>query len=360
MIGARAGRFCLASADLPIYGGRDMKIHVFGRTADDAEVVAIVHRRPGAPDSDEATVRLHSVCLTGDVFGSAKCDCGAQLRLAIDAISAVDHGIVLYLMRHEGRGIGLVNKIKAYALQDAGLDTVEANRALGFAPDLRDFTSAAEALRELGVTKIRLLTNNPDKVAQIERSGIEVLERVTLDTPMTEHNRDYLDTKRRFFGHLPARDPASEALTPHAFAELFAVHDAVVAPSDVWAMEIAIDSFHHLRDALGLEAANAMMFAVSRRMKQTVRADEMLAREDDDRIFCMLRGVSAALVNRIADRVRYTFRAMTFSWRGRNHAVTARVTVSRMKAGEDLTSMLSHREPVAARKRPQKGHRHGA
>src|SRR5882757_4573280 len=255
MTDARAGGFCLASADLPIYGGRDMKIHVFGRTADDAEVVALVHKRPGASASDEATVRLHSICLTGDVFGSAKCDCGAQLRLAINAIAAVDHGIVLYLMRHEGRGIGLVNKVRAYALQDAGLDTVEANRALGFEPDLRDFSSAAEALRELGVTKIRLLTNNPDKVAQIERNGIQVVERVTLDAPMTEHNRDYLDTKRRFFGHLPGRDPATEALTPHAFAELFANHffagannanGAAVKPNGVWAMEIAIDSFRHL------------------------------------------------------------------------------------------------------------------
>ncbi|HET9627210.1 MAG TPA: GTP cyclohydrolase II [Kofleriaceae bacterium] len=217
----RAESFCLASADLPIYGSRQMKIYVFGRTADDPDVAALVHRRPGAGPSDEATVRLHSVCLTGDVFGSAKCDCGAQLRLAIDAISAADFGIVLYLMRHEGRGIGLVNKIRAYALQDGGLDTVESNRALGFAPDLRDFSSAAEALRELGVSKIRMLTNNPDKVAQIERNGIEVIERVTLDAPMTEHNRDYLDTKRRFFGHMPARDPATEGVTPHDFAELF-------------------------------------------------------------------------------------------------------------------------------------------
>lgn len=341
---------CLASAKLPIYGGRDMKIFVFGHGSEDAEVAALVHKKPSA--TAEATVRLHSICLTGDVFGSAKCDCGAQLRLAIDAISRADYGIVLYLMRHEGRGIGLVNKVKAYALQDEGLDTVEANRALGFAPDARDFSIAADALRELGVAKIRLLTNNPDKVAAMERNGIEVIERITLDAPMTEHNRDYLDTKRRFFGHMPSRDPTTEYLAPHAFAELFDRRttngNGALGQDGGSVLAIAIESYAEVQDALGNEAANAMLRAVTRQLKKAVRADEILARLAEDRLLLVLEGVSASVAERVAARIHETFRGMTFEWKGREHPVLVRVGVSQLMPGEDLATMLQGAEWMPA------------
>lgn len=146
-------------------------------------------------------VRIHSECLTGDVFGSRRCDCGDQLRGAMKMISNEGRGLVLYL-RQEGRGIGLVHKIHAYALQDHGLDTVEANQKLGFDADLRDYYAAAQMLRDLGVRKVRLITNNPHKVESLERYGIRVVERVPLVFPATEHNRRYLATKKRKLGHM--------------------------------------------------------------------------------------------------------------------------------------------------------------
>lgn len=339
---------CLASANLPIYGDRDMKIFVFGRPPEDAEVVALVHKKPGA--TEEAKVRLHSTCLTGDVFGSAKCDCGAQLRLAIDAISRTDHGIILYFMNHEGRGIGLVNKVRAYALQDAGLDTVEANRALGFEPDERDFGIAADALRELGVTRIRLLTNNPDKVAAMERGGIQVIERITLDAPMTEHNRDYLDTKRRFFGHMPARDPITDYLTPRAFAELFDTQllDTALPQRNVWVVAIQVESYGQVRDSLGIDAANELLHGVARRLKPAVRADEILVRVADDRILLVLDGVSAHAARRVAERVRELFSDMMFTWEGSEQPMLVRVSPSQLVPGDGLSAMLQGAERVLA------------
>lgn len=337
---------CLASANLPIYGGRDMKIFVFGRPPEDAEVVALVHKKPGA--TDEAVVRLHSTCLTGDVFGSAKCDCGAQLRLAINAISRADYGIVLYFMHHEGRGIGLVNKVRAYALQDAGLDTVEANRALGFEPDERDFGIAADALRELGVTRIRLLTNNPDKVAAMERGGIQVIERITLDAPMTEHNRDYLDTKRRFFGHMPARDPITEYLTPRAFAELFdtQIIDTTLSQSTAWVVAILIESYGQVRDSLGIDAANELLHSITRRLKPAVRADEVLARVAEDRILLVLEGVPAHGARRVAERMRELFNGMMFAWEDCEQPVRIRVSLLQLVPGEGLSTVLQGTERI--------------
>ncbi len=146
-------------------------------------------------------VRLHSECLTGDVFGSLKCDCGPQLKEALRIIGAEGGGVLLYL-RQEGRGIGLANKLRAYALQDRGLDTVDANRRLGFADDERGYGMAAAMLRALGIHQVRLLTNNPGKVAGLEHYGIAVIERVAHHMPTNPHNADYLATKRNRSGHL--------------------------------------------------------------------------------------------------------------------------------------------------------------
>jgi len=145
-------------------------------------------------------VRVHSECLTGDVFSSLRCDCGEQIDLAMRAIGDQMRGVFLY-MRQEGRGIGFHNKIRAYALQDKGLDTVEANLSLGFAPDLRDYGIGAQILADLGLHQIRLLTNNPKKVIGLEAYGLEVVETVSILTPPTPYNRDYLETKRKKLGH---------------------------------------------------------------------------------------------------------------------------------------------------------------
>jgi GTP cyclohydrolase II len=154
----------------------------------------------GAPNGQPPLVRLHSECLTGDVLGSLKCDCGPQLQAAIRAIEANGWGILLYL-RQEGRGIGLINKLRAYALQDQGFDTVDANTRLGFAVDSRNFAIAGRMLALLGQKQIRLLTNNPDKVAALEASGIRVTERVPHNLPPNPHNERYLATKRDRTGH---------------------------------------------------------------------------------------------------------------------------------------------------------------
>jgi GTP cyclohydrolase II len=146
-------------------------------------------------------VRLHSECLTGDALGSLRCDCGPQLQEALRRIAAEGRGAVLYL-RQEGRGIGLGNKIRAYALQDAGADTVAANRALGFADDARDYTLAAVLLAELGVRQVRLMTNNPRKIAALEQQGIAVVERVSLKVGKNPHNAGYLSVKQSRLGHL--------------------------------------------------------------------------------------------------------------------------------------------------------------
>ena len=147
-------------------------------------------------------VRMHSECLTGDVFGSMRCDCGAQLRLALQRIAVEGRGVVIYLRHHEGRGIGLVPKLKAYNLQDAGMDTVEANVHLGFPADLRDYGVGAQILVDLGLTRLRLLTNNPSKRAGLQGFGLEVVERLPLTVPASAHNETYLRTKIEKMGHL--------------------------------------------------------------------------------------------------------------------------------------------------------------
>ncbi len=148
-------------------------------------------------------VRIHSECLTGEVFTSQRCDCGAQLAAAMRAIEREGAGVLVYL-RQEGRGIGLLNKLHAYSMQDAGLDTVDANVHLGFAPDARDYSAAIAILEDLRVRSVRLLTNNPGKIAALEGSRIRLAGRVPLLAPPTDHNRDYLETKRLRMGHLLA------------------------------------------------------------------------------------------------------------------------------------------------------------
>ncbi len=146
-------------------------------------------------------VRIHSECLTGDVFGSLRCDCGQQLNESLRRLAAAGTGVLIYL-RQEGRGIGLINKLKAYKLQDAGLDTVEANEALGFAPDLRNYTIGGEILAHLGVRKIKLMTNNPDKIAALDNYGIEVIERIHIEMNHNEKNQFYMKTKALKMGHI--------------------------------------------------------------------------------------------------------------------------------------------------------------
>jgi len=153
-----------------------------------------------AEENEDLLVRVHSECLTGDVFGSLRCDCGAQLQAAMAAIAKEGRGVILY-MKQEGRGIGLANKLRAYALQDKGLDTVEANEALGFAPDLRDYGIGAQILVDLGVKTLRLLTNNPRKIVGLEGYGLHITQRVPLKMPRTQLNARYLDAKREKLGH---------------------------------------------------------------------------------------------------------------------------------------------------------------
>jgi GTP cyclohydrolase II len=188
----------LAQAALPTRFG-PFNVAVFEVEGMPREAVALMR---GPLDGDVTPlVRLHSECLTGDVLGSMRCDCGQQLSAALGLIATAGSGVLLYL-RQEGRGIGLANKIRAYALQDTGLDTVDANLALGLPVDRREYASAAAILSELGLRQVRLLTNNPLKHAALEKHGIRVVERVPLAVPPNAVNRDYLRTKADRMGHL--------------------------------------------------------------------------------------------------------------------------------------------------------------
>jgi GTP cyclohydrolase II len=187
----------VARAHLPIAASDTCDIIAFRTPESARDHVALMI---GSPNGAPPLVRLHSECLTGDVLGSLKCDCGPQLDTALQLIADAGWGILLYL-RQEGRGIGLINKLRAYALQDQGFDTVDANTRLGFAVDARDFGTAARMLTLLGQNEIRLLTNNPDKVARLEACGITVIERVPHHLPPNPHNARYLATKRDRTGH---------------------------------------------------------------------------------------------------------------------------------------------------------------
>jgi 3,4-dihydroxy 2-butanone 4-phosphate synthase/GTP cyclohydrolase II len=199
-----------AEAPLPTRYGEFLAV-AYENDIDPHQHVALVKGR--WKDNEPVLVRVHSKCLTGDVFGSERCDCGPQLQAALRQIEAAGKGVVLYLDQ-EGRGIGLANKLRAYNLQDEGYDTAEANVQLGFKPDLRDYGLGAQILRDLGVRRMRLLTNNPKKIVGIEGYGLEVVERVPIEMPPTQRNRAYLVAKRDKLGHLLTLAPTAQAHTP--------------------------------------------------------------------------------------------------------------------------------------------------
>ncbi|MDP4281995.1 MAG: GTP cyclohydrolase II, partial [Bacteroidota bacterium] len=188
----------VTEADLPTKYG-EFKAIAFASKITKEQHLALVKGK--VDDGSPVLVRVHSQCLTGDVFGSLRCDCGDQLIEAMKRIQKEGRGVLLY-MQQEGRGIGFLNKMKAYSLQDSGMDTVEANRALGFPADLREYGTGAEILADLGIRKIRLLTNNPKKVSGIEGFGLEIVERVPIQVGQNEKNIRYLKTKREKLGHL--------------------------------------------------------------------------------------------------------------------------------------------------------------
>ena len=211
---ADPARLTLATrARLPLEACEEAEIVAFRKPDDMREHVALVI---GQPDFDRTPlVRLHSECLTGDLFGSLKCDCGPQLDAALARMAGETAsggwGVLLYL-RQEGRGIGLINKLRAYSLQERGLDTVDANLALGLPADARDYAAAAGILADLGVEKVRLLTNNTDKVTQLRQLGLEIVEQVPLLVGVGPNNHQYLSTKRDRMGHLIAEDDLTDAL----------------------------------------------------------------------------------------------------------------------------------------------------
>jgi len=188
----------IAEAALPsVYGGHDLRIQAF-RAPDGIEHVALIK---GDPGNGTPLVRLHSECVTGDALGSLRCDCGPQLREALERIAAAPSGVLVYLRGHEGRGIGLGNKIRAYALQDAGKDTLEANLELGLPGDARDWMTGAAILQSLGIDTLRLLTNNPSKVSGLEAAGLKVISQERLEAGSNPFNRAYLHAKRTRMGH---------------------------------------------------------------------------------------------------------------------------------------------------------------
>lgn len=189
----------ITDAHVPLSVARNTRVHVFGHGSDFSQHYAIEIGRPSR--SRPVLSRLHSACFTGDILGSLKCDCGAQLKAALHQIAAEGAGVLLYL-NQEGRGIGLANKLRAYALQDQGFDTVEANHRLGFEDDERDFKTGAHILQRMGFNAVRLMTNNPAKIARMEEAGVRVTERVPHLYGETEENKAYLATKAAKSGHV--------------------------------------------------------------------------------------------------------------------------------------------------------------
>jgi 3,4-dihydroxy 2-butanone 4-phosphate synthase/GTP cyclohydrolase II len=190
----------VAETTLPTRFGRFKAFAYMGKTEGEQYLVLVL----GDLNSlkEVALVRVHSACITGDIFGSKRCDCGPQLEKSIEMIKKEGSGILIYIPHHEGRGIGLLNKLKAYELQDFGADTVEANRLLGFGPDLRSYGMGAQILADLGIKNIRLITNNPRKIVGLKGFGLKITERVPIKVPPTKHSKKYLHTKKTKLGHL--------------------------------------------------------------------------------------------------------------------------------------------------------------
>jgi GTP cyclohydrolase II len=206
--GFGAERVCVrivAIADLPTRFGQ-FQIVAFWNNRDDKEHVALVHG--DVADCSEVPVRVHSECLTGDVLGSLRCDCRDQLEAALRKLGAMERGALLYL-RQEGRGIGLINKVRAYGLQDLGFDTVEANLALGFRDEERDFAVAAHMIKSLRIRSVKLMTNNPFKITELEKHGVVIAERLPHELPPNPHNQAYLTTKVEKMGHYLSIDGAA-------------------------------------------------------------------------------------------------------------------------------------------------------
>ncbi|MGZ7080609.1 MAG: bifunctional 3,4-dihydroxy-2-butanone-4-phosphate synthase/GTP cyclohydrolase II [Thermoanaerobaculia bacterium] len=189
---------CMASPVLPTQYG-DFRVHAYKSDITGEEHIALAMGK--ITEDEPVLVRVHSSCLTGDVFHSSRCDCGDQLERAFELIGKEQKGVILYLLQ-EWRGIGLINKLKAYELQDQGDDTIEANAKLGFAPDIRDYGTGSQILRDIGVRKIRLMTNNPAKYVAIEGFGLEIVERVPLEIAPSENTQKYLETKKKKLGHI--------------------------------------------------------------------------------------------------------------------------------------------------------------
>ncbi len=191
----------VAEADFPTRWGHFRIMGFEGHGAIDRRTETAVALVMGDVRKKPPLVRIHSQCLTGDVFGSLRCDCRQQLELSLESIAKAGTGVLVY-EQQEGRGIGLMAKLQAYALQDQGMDTVEANEKLGFKSDLREFTLPAEVLKSLGIREVRLLSNNPDKVKALENAGVKVIERVPCEVEAQPHSRKYMETKKKKMGHL--------------------------------------------------------------------------------------------------------------------------------------------------------------
>jgi 3,4-dihydroxy 2-butanone 4-phosphate synthase/GTP cyclohydrolase II len=197
----------IESAHLPTALG-DFEVVAYTSLVDGTEYIALV--KGEVSGAEDVLVRVHSGCLTGDVFQSLRCDCGPQLAAATQMIEEAGHGVIVYIQAHEGRGIGICNKVKAYHLQDQGLDTVEANEELGFPADMRDYGIGAQVLADLGVTTMRLMTNNPKKLVALEGYGLRVTGRVAIQCEPTQHNLRYLEAKRQKLGHMLGLDTTDE------------------------------------------------------------------------------------------------------------------------------------------------------
>jgi GTP cyclohydrolase II len=328
----------LATTKLPIVTGRLVDAVVFGTDPDDPDVIALVHKNPDVK-TDKALVRLHSACITSEVLGSTKCDCAEQLDTAISLVSDSDWGIVVYLLKHEGRGIGLVNKIRAYSLQHEGLDTVDANLELGFGADDRDFNPAVKALRLLGVNQVELLTNNPEKVAALRSSGFDVFRRTAMDVPITDFNRDYLVKKQEYFGHQLLRCPSTQLLTVEAALNILEL-ETDKPDSYTSAFVVHVES-EHAGPCLKLKNEELVRIATIIKGLSPFETS-LIARMAGDRILILLRDTDIDLAEKMAEKLHAaTQESIAKSDEGNwGEPLKASIGVADSSAGEDLSKVI--------------------